>query len=109
MKNINKPTIFEACAVKLSKIGLLGFKIFYYTLVPYPKVYFVEKLWLHNIQYMQSFLLKLRTALLLLVNLNNKTITHLRTTTIGLSLSVRTIRPFHIISADDTIIAKFKN
>jgi len=34
---------------------------------------------------------------------------YLRTTTIGLSLLVRTIRPFQIIRADETIIAKFRN
>jgi hypothetical protein len=32
---------------------------------------------------------------------------YLRTTTIGLSLCVTTIKPFHIISADETIMAKF--
>ena len=32
--------------------------------------------------------------------------TYLRTTTIGLSLPVTTIRPFQIIKADDTIIPK---
>lgn len=31
---------------------------------------------------------------------------HLKTTTIGLSLPVKTMRPFHIISADETIIPK---
>lgn len=34
--------------------------------------------------------------------------THLSTTTMGLSLPVRTIRPFQIMSAEDTIMAKFK-
>lgn len=34
--------------------------------------------------------------------------THLSTTTMGLSLPVRTIKPFQIMSAEDTIMAKFK-
>jgi hypothetical protein len=34
--------------------------------------------------------------------------TNLSTTTIGLSLPVRTIRPFHIIRADETIIPKLR-
>jgi len=34
--------------------------------------------------------------------------TNLRTTTIGLSLPVTTIRPFHIIRADETIIPKLR-
>jgi hypothetical protein len=34
--------------------------------------------------------------------------TYLSTTTMGLSLPVRTIRPFQIMSAEDTIMAKFK-
>jgi len=31
---------------------------------------------------------------------------YLKTTTIGLSLPVKTIKPFHIINADETIIPK---
>jgi hypothetical protein len=34
--------------------------------------------------------------------------TNLSTTTIGLSLPVTTIRPFHIIKADETIIPKLR-
>lgn len=34
--------------------------------------------------------------------------TYLSTTTMGLSLPVRTIKPFHIMRAEDTIMAKFK-
>ena len=40
---------------------------------------------------------------------NCRDVSYLRTTTIGLSLPVTTIRPFHIISAEETIIAKFKH
>lgn len=36
-----------------------------------------------------------------------KQLFYLKTTTIGLSLPVTTIKPFQIIRADDTIIAKF--
>ena len=34
--------------------------------------------------------------------------THLRTTTMGLSLPVMTIKPFQIINADETIMPKFR-
>jgi len=34
--------------------------------------------------------------------------TNLRTTTIGLSLPVNTMRPFQIMRAEETIIAKLK-